>query len=295
MLQTFEAMEGRVKLQHHEQRTFETLRHGYQGERTFAAALEKYLTKDVEKLFDLTLNIGGSVTQLDSLLFFQNEIYHFEVKYMKGNYLFEQDRWYYTANQKEIRNPLHQLSRANLLLQEFLRKQKVSIKIKSYLVFVHPNFFLYQAPQNQALIFPNQLKQFITQLENIPNLPAKQTGSKQLLMEAHQEKNPFEKVPIHPYESFIKGLICKKCRRVMQRSTTRTWKCSDCQSTEELQSAVWRSIKEFGILFPESKITVDEIYHWCGKTVSKSCIRGVLKRNMEMMLNGRYSSYQSKW
>src|SRR5690625_4898599 len=128
-------MEGRMKFQHDEQRTYETLQNGYQGEIIFATALKKHLKKDIEKIFDLTFNVGGSITQLDSLLLFQDDIYHFEVKYMKGNYLIEQDRWYYAANQKEIRNPLHQLSRANLLLDRKSTRLNSSHVAISYAVF----------------------------------------------------------------------------------------------------------------------------------------------------------------
>src|SRR5699024_786434 len=66
---------------------------------------------------------------------------------------------------KEIKSPLHQIQRSTLLLKDFFSHYHITEPIISKLVFTHPEFYLYQAPYNSSMIFPNQLNQIIKSLQ----------------------------------------------------------------------------------------------------------------------------------
>src|SRR5699024_11968702 len=66
-----------------------------------------------------------------------------------------------TAGRREIRNPLHQVSRMEILLRNVLNQGKFNFSIESKVVFTHSEFFLYQAPLDAPLIFPTQINRFI--------------------------------------------------------------------------------------------------------------------------------------
>src|SRR5699024_11673776 len=74
-----------------------------------------------------------------------------------------------------IRNPLHQLQRAEDLLRETLHDYAFYPHIQSIVVFVNPEFYLYQAPVQSNMIFPPQIKKFLFQLSKKASYPTIQT------------------------------------------------------------------------------------------------------------------------
>src|SRR5690606_28834151 len=98
----------------------------------------------------------------------QNTIYIFNVKNNDGDYYIEKDKWYFAASGKEIRDPFLQLNRSDYLLRQLLQQHGFHFSVESYLVYVNPDFLLYQAPLRKPIIFPNQLSRFVQKLNNTP-------------------------------------------------------------------------------------------------------------------------------
>jgi len=118
-------------------------------------------------LNDLLLEINNTTFQIDSLLILQEAIYFYEVKNFEGDYYYESDKIY--KNPKtEIINPLHQLSRSESLLRQLLLKQGYTLPIHAFVVFINPTFTLYQAPLNQPIIFPTQIKNHLSNINTTP-------------------------------------------------------------------------------------------------------------------------------
>ncbi|MDQ0858554.1 nuclease-related domain-containing protein [Bacillus sp. V2I10] len=148
------------------------------------AAKEKnhymYLVKDCEgeKWFDdwLLANAGEGIIlndllfeknntfyQIDSLFLTTHTIYLFEVKNYEGDFYLENDKWY-SSSKLEIKNPLLQLKRNESLFRRLLQENNFSFSIEAYLVFVNPEFHLYQAPSGHPIVFPSQLNRFAEKL-----------------------------------------------------------------------------------------------------------------------------------
>src|SRR5699024_9264707 len=140
---------------------------GYEGEMQFYQILNQELHNEPIKLFNVHLKINGSECQIDALLIFQNEIILFEVKNYQGDFIIKGDQWY-TLSKQEIRNPLHQLRRTELLIHQLLTMHNLSLKVRSFVVFIYSEFKLYQTPSHIPAVFLHQMKRFLNQIQNNP-------------------------------------------------------------------------------------------------------------------------------
>lgn len=140
-----------------DQLTYKNLKKGHLGELKFSRMLEKTLTKPPLLLYDLSLQQNNSKFQIDCLPIFNYKILLLEIKNFEGNFYFHNDNWYVVETRKEIRSPLMQLKRSELLLKELLQKLDHKIQVESYVIFVNQEFTLYQAPINSSIILPTQV------------------------------------------------------------------------------------------------------------------------------------------
>ena len=129
--------------------------------------------------------VNNSVLQIDTALLTQGIIYLFEVKNYEGDYYIDNDRWF-SISKTEIKNPLHQLKRNKYLFRRLLQDLGVHFSIESYLVFINPHFNLFQAPLNQSIIFPTQLKRFLKKINSLSSkLTDKHLKLSELLVSKH--------------------------------------------------------------------------------------------------------------
>jgi hypothetical protein len=68
--------------------------------------------------------------------------------------------------------------------------------------------------------------------------------------------------------------------------------CANCRNTEEYLPAILRSIEEFKLLFPERKITADQIQEWCKLIKTKRTIRKILYDHFEKVGHGKFSYFK---
>ncbi|WP_347814365.1 nuclease-related domain-containing protein [Alkalihalobacillus sp. LMS39] len=141
------------------QQYFYNLDKGLAGEKLFDSMTETIMC-DCLILNDLLLKYNNTTFQIDSLIIFQDCIYMFEVKNFEGDFYYESERFYKTPN-SEMNNPLNQLMRSESLFRQQLQSLQVTILLHAYVVFINPEFTLYQAPLNKPFIFPTQLNRFI--------------------------------------------------------------------------------------------------------------------------------------
>lgn len=267
---------------------------GHKGELLFYKLLETYLSANTSKLFDLTIIVNGSICQIDSLLFFHKKIFIIEIKHYAGDFIIKGDEWY-SANQTIIKNPLHQLKRTEILLKQLLEKFKLNIEIKPLLIFTHPEFHLINATQELPIVFPTQLKRFIKMLNTFPhNLTAKQQRFITTLHSLHQpDVSLFKKIQLE-FDQLNKGLFCVICNQLMEPFFPRYMCCPACQTTEKIDSAIKRSIAEYHLLFPKSKVTINQISNWINHQATPYYIKKALSNNWTVVKKGRSSHYVPK-
>jgi hypothetical protein len=286
------SLNTRTDLSKEEKKHYLNLEKGYQGEVMFDQ-LTVELQNDILVINDLCLEYNNTIFQIDTLIISLKTIYLFEVKNYKGDYVYESDNFKMVLSKKEILNPLGQLNRCRNLLQELLRSIGIKLPLESYLVFINPEFTLYQAPLNEQIIFPTQVKQFIKTLNQQPSKLTdwhRKIGAQ--LVSMHQPKNPNAKIPRYEYGQLKKGPICSHCFSFMAYDGDRKAFCEKCDCGEHIDSAILRSLEELKLLFPDKKITTNLVYDWCGEIGSMKKICRILKQNYRIMGFGKWTYYQ---
>ncbi|MFC5732797.1 nuclease-related domain-containing protein [Cytobacillus gottheilii] len=272
-----------LKKKHH-------LEKGYAGEKRFDHWLETELSCSFIVLKDITLDVHSSnALQIDTLLISEKTLYLFEVKNYEGDFSIDGEKWH-SITGTEIKSPLQQLKRSELLLNQFCRELGYKIPIESYCVFINPEFHLFGCTPQQPLIFPAQIKRFLQKINNhSTKLKAQHHKLAAALNSYKLEKSPYSRFPAYSYDTLKKGVPCPVCRTFMLPSNSKMV-CDQCGFVEKLGAAILRCVQEFKILFPEEKITVAGISNWTGGLTVKT-VQRVLKRHYRLTGSGRGSFY----
>lgn len=240
---------------------------GYEGEKQFDALFENSPDHWLI-LTDLLLDYNNSKFQIDTLVIATINIYLFDVKNFKGDFCIEGDKWKSTYG-KEITNPVFQLQRCESSFRQLLQNNRIGseFSVAAYLVFVNPEFTLYNALRDLPIVLPTQINRFLEKLRKYsPNQPlsSSQMMLAKQLVAMNIDQSPYARLPQYDFENLIKGIICEHCQVFMINSMKRSQLiCPKCGKSEAVESCVLRSAEEFKLLFPEKKITTNNIYEWC--------------------------------
>ncbi|WP_286181212.1 nuclease-related domain-containing protein [Bacillus sp. ISL-37] len=260
---------GKEKQRHY------SLRKGFEGEIKFDLWMEALEIEHLT-LNDLLLEVGGTTFQIDSLIIIQDAILVFEVKYYEGDYYYEGERLK-KINGSEIKDPLLQLKRSISLLRQLFESLGFRLVIESSVVFINPEFTLYQSPKDAPIIFPSQLNRYMKNLNKkhskLTNLHRKIAEK---LLQLHQTDSPYKRVPKYDYDQLAKGLMCEECHQPLNRTEKKEFVCSHCGKHEKIDAAVMRSIEEIRLLFPERRLTTALIFDWCNGVLPIKAVRRVL-------------------
>ncbi len=151
--------------------------------------------------------------QIDTLIIFFGKICFYEVKNFEGDYFIESNtNILYKKPKKEYNNPLLQLSRSDSLLRQLLQNIGYSYPIEAQVVFINPEFTLYQAPLDNPIIFPTQINSYMKKLDAISSkLNNKDKELADKLISLHIVENPYTTLPQYKFEHLRKGMACKLC------------------------------------------------------------------------------------
>lgn len=289
-LRILELLNKRMDLDRKDKLRFSNLKKGYEGECQFDILTEK-LRCECLILNDLLLEVNHTTFQIDSLLIMQRNLHIFEIKNHDGDFYYERDK-FYKKNKIEVSNPLHQLSRIETLLQQLLLSIGFKLPIDASVVFINPQFTLYQAPMDKPIIFSNQMNQY---LEKLSTTPSKLTDAHRKLADQllalHSTDSPFRKLPKYHYDQLRKGITCRKCHAFSVVVANNTAICQGCGFKEPVKSAVIRAAEEFKTLFPDQKMTVHIIHDWCQVDRSKKAIRNILLTHFTKIGDHRWTYY----
>lgn len=291
LLALYHALHTRMALSRSDQQTYLNLKKGFEGELLFDAILQK-LQCDYLLLADLLLKVNNQTFQIDTLLIVNHQIYLFEVKNYIGDYFFENDRFFH-KNRSEITNPITQLQRTESLFRQLLLKYKNPIPVQASVVFINPEFALYQAPMNKPFILPNQLNRFVSKLNKVSlKITDQQKDIAKQITSLHMHEPTYNQRPNYTYEHLQKGIRCINCDSFeLTIFQGRVCICNKCKNEESLQLAVVRAVKEFSMFFPDEKITTDKMVNWCNIEVSNKTIKRILDKNFKKSGSNRWIYY----
>lgn len=278
-LGTFRSLNVRMNLAAQDKRHYLNLEKGYQGE-VFFDQLTAKLQCNMYFINDLCLEFNRSVFQIDTLILSQNTIFLIEIKNYEGDYQYDSEEFRGVLSNNEISNPLDQLKRSKSLLRSLLKSHGVNLPIEGYVIFVNPEFTLYQAPLNTSIILPTQLNRFLKKFNETPSkLQHQHKKLADLLISMHQTKSPYTRLPAYEYDQLQKGIACTSCHSFGVSIEEKKFVCDQCGAAEDVDSAVLRNINEFSLLFPDKRITTNYVHEWCNVVKSKKTIRRILLQN----------------
>ncbi|WP_096185958.1 nuclease-related domain-containing protein [Evansella halocellulosilytica] len=289
-LKDLRSLNVRMNLEPQARKNYLNLEKGYRGERKFDEWISP-LANDRLILNDLLLEHHNTLFQIDSLLISSNSISLFEVKNYEGDFYIKEDDWYSISN-VEIKNPLLQLKRNESIFRALLQELGFNFSIEAYLIFVNPEFHLYQSSKNLPIIFPTQLNRFIQKIKKRPaNLNESHKKLADQLLSIYLKETPYDRLPEYCYDDLEKGILCPLCYSLNISFTKRTFICNDCGGREDYKTGIIRSIKEFNALFPNRSITPYQIYDWCKLIKNVKTIRKVLSNNFKRIESAKSSYY----
>jgi hypothetical protein len=284
---------ARIELSEDKYNYYLGLEKGFAGEVQFDLLTEK-LQPECYILNDLLLESNNTLFQIDTTIISQEALYLSEVKNMEGEYCYDDDS-FNTNSGKAIKNPLDQIKRSNSLLRQLIRDLGYKLPIVANVIFINPEFTLYQAPKDLPFVLPTQLNRFMKKLNNQHSkLSEVHKNLAEQLVSLHISKSPYSQIPPFEYEQLKKGITCSKCRTFSLNVLNYSVICRYCGCIESVPSAVIRSVEEYKLLFPERKITTNDIHEWCGIIESKRKIRRILGNNYTIIGEHQWSYYEYK-
>jgi Nuclease-related domain len=264
---------------------------GFVGEIKFDSLTDELLHNKCWIINGLWLKSGDSTFQIDKVLIFLKKIYLIDVKNFEGDYHFDSEGHFKKAD-KFLKDPVNQLQRAEDLFRQLLQQYGFHFDIQSYLVYINPEFTLYNAPQNEFVILPTQINRFLKKLNyEYSKINDAQEKLADLLVSLDLVDSPYATYPPYSFEGLRKGIMSSSCHRLLTTVKGDKVVCDDCGEEEVLDAAVLRSVRELMMLFPGMKITSNLVYEWCGGVVSKRTIRRILKKNFQLIRKSKYSYY----
>ncbi len=281
----------RMNLSKDDKQKYLNLKKGYEGELIFNSLTEKL---ECERLIvnRLLLEVNNTRFQIDSLLILQQTIYMNEVKNFEGDYYYENGK-FYASNGIERKDPLLQLNRSSSLLRQLLQNLGLYMSIEARVVHINPHFTLYQAPRNEPIILPTQVDRYLNKINTTPSkLIGKHEKLADKLISLHIEESPYEGSPSYNYDQLRKGCTCGACNSFLIFVRGKNCVCGDCGHEENVEAAVLRSVGEYRLLFPDRKITTNDIYDWFRVVDSKKRISRILGRNFKIVGVGQWAYYE---
>jgi hypothetical protein len=286
------ALNTRMELTEKDKQHYLNLEKGYEGEVKFDLMAEN-LQKERHTINDLLLEVNGSFTQIDSSMISQRIIHVLDIKNFQGDFYLESDKLYCITNGREYKNPIIQLNRCATLFRQLLQNLRLNYQVEAYVIFINPEFTLYQAPMNLPIILPTQVKRFLSDFHKIPSkLNDEHMKLAQTLISMHHTKNPFAILPKYGYSQLQPGNYCKTCKSFFVYLDNNTFVCGKCGEKETIDQAILRNTREFQLLFPDQKITTQAIYDWCKVEINKKTICRVLKKHFTVIGNTKNTYYK---
>lgn len=293
VIKIWRILNARMTLTDDEQKKFYYLEKGFAGEVQFDLYTEKIQSKPLI-LNDLLLDSNNSNLQIDSTLIYPKTIYLFEVKNFEGDHIYENGNFYtLIGKRKEIKNPLDQLKRIKFLFRQLLHNLGYHYNVEGYVVFINPEFTLYQSPKDEPIIYLSQLPRFMKKINQLPcQLTKQDIALADKLVALHQTESPYTRIRPYNYAELKKGPTCQKCHSSSLSVCGKKLVCDDCGCEELVETAILRGVGELRLLFPDMRITTNLVYDWCEGAGSKKRISRVLSRHFSVTGVHQWAFYE---
>ncbi|GAA0358529.1 hypothetical protein GCM10008932_09050 [Alkalibacterium iburiense] len=288
-------LNDRMKLDNENRQKLVRLRKGDEGEKAFLKMFESLYEGEGILFYNFRASYQDSPIQIDFLFISAQSIYMYEVKNYQGSYVQSGDK-FRSLSGSQFLNPSVQLTRTHNHFSHMLKELSCTTPIQPFVVFVNPEFTLYEAPVEDPFLFPGQLSSHFKLLNQRSDTIRKsqQRLVEKLLEESKKEATFERKLPTYHFEQLKKGLICYNCGSFALRNNSKNSLCTSCGRTCSLNDLILAHITEFQTLFPHEKLTRNSLYEWCGMEVGERRLWKLLKSHFKLEKSGKTSYYLRK-
>lgn len=278
LLLIYEILNQRTILTKNDAFYYYALKKGYEGECRLDT-LTINLRCDCLILNDLLLEVNRSHFQIDALLITPGGLIIYEAKNYEGDY-----HWGEEILTKDssihIENPSLQLARMRPKLHILFQQLPYPGLFQQHVVFINPAFTLYGTPAHEPFIFPTQLKAHFAKLDrNTQKITPQDHRLAEQLLQLNQTDYPIKNIPAYTFHTMKKGVACPRCESLETEINHNWLSCKKCQSKTPAQQEIQKAITDFRILFPNERLTTDQLYQWCGKKIKRDRLYRHLAKN----------------
>lgn len=287
-----ESLNNRMTLSFEDKMNYQNQVKGFEGECLFDQYLN-HLEQPGIVINDLLLSTKNTSYQIDSLLLLNQQISIYEVKNYTGSYTYK-DGTLFSESGHAIQDPLGQVNRKKSYLHNLLLNKGYTYSISACVVYADSDFYIYSLPQTKSILFHGQLENHFNQLLRKTGAHPVNREDKKLathLVSLHNENYRPNHLPSYSFQDLKKGITCPKCFSFQFSRTGEKRKCDSCGFKEKIADAIYRSVLEFRLLFPEMKISVPTIRLWCGSVYNAYHVRSVLTKNFTRHSKGSKTFY----
>lgn len=275
----------------------ENLETGERGERILLDYIQKYGKEDWIVIRNIWLNYSGPF-ECDLILITKYKIYIFEVKNYTGKFTYENGVCKINDIERKS-NCIEQTRSTTVGARNICHSLSSKMKIQGALVFVGvDNRIEIKSDVNNIEIVPrNELQHYI---EKIVEEETKMTGQ---TINPKQVIRQFERYEINDYflpkpiqadgmMNLQKGIYCLNCGNFDIAIKRKNIECV-CGVTENRETAVLRTICEYGVLNHDKHLTMGELMEFLNNQVSPSNLRKLLTKYFGMIKKQRYTYYNN--
>src|SRR5699024_8869407 len=158
-----------------------------------------------------------------------------------------------------------------------------SHKVNAYVIFINADFYIYHLPPTNTILFAGQLERHFNALVKASRSVKVQNKKLALaLTNQHNENYRPDNLPSYSFDSLKKGILCPRCFSFEHTNTREKRICTTCGHKEKIADAIYRSVLEFQVLFPEIPVSVQTIFEWCRGIYTKKRIQILLTTKMTL-------------
>ncbi|WP_020008077.1 nuclease-related domain-containing protein [Salinicoccus albus] len=286
----YRVLRHRRQLSDKEARSLSIYEKGFSGECLYDEVFEETGHDNVFIFRDIWLQVEAGNVQLDSLIVSDGEMEINEIKNYSGEYVYHDGVWK-IQNRRISEDPISQLRRAVNKLIKVKFEKNLSFDVKGKIVFPNPYFVLESAERSslEMIVKREKLKKYMRSFR------MKQSGrSAEMLVKEIAERmveNPYFK-PKTDFTRLRQGYYCVHCGSFEVEKRRVHVICKKCFCREVSETAIVRMAVEFKLLFPERKLTVNEIYAFSGGLFHKDHIQRHLSKHGTRSGQGPTSFYE---
>ncbi len=250
-------------------RQLERERKGISGEKMVRELIDEKMM-----LEDVTLEIDGSVIQLDFIVIAAGRVTVLEVKHHSSDYVIRENIWYFNDGQ-QASNPFYQLERTRGLMEKYLRQRGFRVPVWGFIVWTNIASHVYGLKQDDPFMTPGKLVRYMSE-----NLFRADLMLRDIIDRDRMRVSPFDKIELDT-KKLASGLHCLKCFSLEVKRTRKTVLCTKCQYSASTSEVVKAHIIYYCLLYDRTNFQIKDIMTFTGELINLRTLQTCISQLVE--------------